>query len=151
MLYKYYYYTVLLSGAHTWKNAKAPVEVDNVPHCAILHWNLLIFFKTGSFFATNKNDKRRKKNKNHYENWLKTSNRLQLRLSLKSIQNQSIFLMHSIDKSLSAFYIRLCTCVSVCVCVFSFEWPYFRLLHFRLHWFGMYVDLSIVMLFPKSR
>lgn len=40
------------------------------------------------------------------ENWLKTANRLQmqlqlrlrLRLSLKSIQNQSLFLMHSIDK-----------------------------------------------------
>lgn len=31
MLYKYYY-TVLLFGAYTWKNAKAPVEVDNMPY-----------------------------------------------------------------------------------------------------------------------
>lgn len=147
MLYKYYYYHVLLLGAYTWKNVKAPVEVDNVPYFIETFW----FFSKPLRFSPQTKRQKKKKNKNHYENWLKTSNRLQLRLSLKSIQNQSIFLMHSIDKSLSAFYIRLCMCVSVCVYVFSFEWPYFRLLHFRLHWFGMYIDLSIVMLFPKSR
>lgn len=73
---------------------------------AIFHGNVLIF-PNRSFFAWKKNatGKPNRCNENGFEsNWLKTANRLQmqlqlrLRLSLKSIQNQSLFLMHSIDK-----------------------------------------------------